>query len=280
MTYQLATAKIWDGTQWVAAAGGGGSTDNWTPVYKWASGTVNAIASSTIHTKGAWIEVVASTSSAVDLLLLDLNVAGSTTNTASLIDIGTGASGAETAIVSNIAFGSAGTPYSIPVLVYVPSGTRVSVRIQSIVASRIATVIVYGYSGPNPSGTSTTATVIGSDTATSIGTAMSGTNNTYVQLTASTAAAYQSLVLVLSANSNIIGGFRRICTLGKGASGSEIALNDVLIQSTTSETVSTFATPNYPPIVSVPSGTRLAVKMSTSNTYMSACIIATEVVGR
>lgn len=281
MTYQLATAKVWNGTAWVAAAGGAGL--KWSPRTVFSTNAVTASASSTIHTKGAWFELTASTAAAMDCIMLCIQSLGANgVDTATLIDIGTGAAGSETVIVANIALGSASDKYAIPIPVYVASGTRLAFRCQSVVASKSVTAFAVGMAGPNPSGTSTTATVIGSSTVDSSGTSMSASNNTYVQLTASTAAAYESLVIVPSASTSGLGaGTIRAFELGVGSSGNELVVASTLTQTSINETI-TMYTGGLSCLALGPfaSGSRLAARVSSSLTTLDACVIATQTIGQ
>lgn len=280
MTYQLATAKVWNGTAWVAAAGGGLT---WAPRTIFSTNAVTATGSSTIHTKGAWFELTASTAGAIDCIMLCIqSLGGNALDTATLIDIGTGAAGSETVIVANIAAGGATDKYTIPIPVYVASGTRLAFRCQSVVSSKTVTAFAVGMAGPNPSGTSSTATVIGSSTIDSSGTPMSASNNTYVQLIASTSATYDSLVIVPSASTNgLAAGLVRAFELGVGAAGSEKMVAATLVQTNVNETLSMY-TGGMSCLALGPfaSGSRLAARVSSSLTTIDACVIATQTIGR
>ena len=284
MTYQLATAKVWDGSQWVAAAGGGGG---WypLPVTSWTS-FVAVTANASAHTKGAWTELIASTSAAADLLQVAIQgVAQANTNTATLIDIGIGASGSETAIVSNVAIGGAAAfsvndersfRFSVPV--YIPSGSRVSARIQSVVTSgKTAQVSIRLGAGPNPAGTSTSTTTLGTSTATSAGTALpSGT--AWTQFVASTAAQYGAITILPSVSNVSMTTGARAIELGTGASGAEVPIVQCEFCTSTSEAVGVVYTQLA--VDDVPSSTQLSVRYTAAATAnASFCAIATAVLG-
>jgi hypothetical protein len=285
MSYQLATAKVWDGSQWVAAAGGGAG---WypLPVTNWTS-YVAVTANSTAHTKGAWTELIASTSAASDYLQVAVEGVGvGNTNTATLLDIGVGGAGSETAIVSNVAIGGAAAfaltnerSYRFNVPVYIPSGSRVSARIQSVVTGgKTAQVSIRLGAGPNPAGTSSTTTTLGTSTATSAGTSLPGSNNVWTQFIASTSAQYGALTVVPSvSNTSMTSGARSI-ELGRGGSGSEVTFIQTEFATSTSESVGLVYTQLA--VTTVVASTRLAVRyISTATANASFCAIATETLG-
>lgn len=264
MTYQLSTAKIWDGSQWVVAAGGGAQA--W-PERVDSVRNISVTSSATAHTKGAWTELIASTVAAGDMILVYIvnNTAG--TATEGLLDIGIGASGAETVIVANAVGGQLAASGTQPTFrndqifpVAIPAGSRVAARLQNVASARTAVVglavLSTGYNSP------TALDTIGATTATSRGTNLP-TSNTYVQLTASTSQAYRAIVMVpLGATSNTAAA-TSVYTLAKGAAGSEVALGTLTVATNASE-FTTIVGDEVPFVLweSIPAGTRLAVKQS------------------
>jgi len=221
------------------------------------------------HTKGAWTQIIASTTANTSLLSIKVGgIAASGTDTATLIDIGTGAGGSETAIVSNIAVGSAdgsaaanGVNFELPYKL--ASGTRIAARIQSIVTGgKTAFVEIAAIDAGDYDSAPTAVDTIGTSTATSLGTAMSGASGTWVQVTSSTSNAYRAVVMVPSIASAAIGGNANLTyTLGVGASGSEVEVGSLRFRATTSENTYTL----YPTGASLfgrtyASGSRLAVR--------------------
>jgi hypothetical protein len=284
VTWQLANAKVWDGSQWQPAVGGGAQ---WMPkpITTWAT-FVTVTANASANTKGAWTEIIASTTADADLV--EVSVQGG--NTAStivgiLLDIAIGASGSEVALFENVAVGGAAASsfngeagYRFGVPVYVPSGSRISARIQSnITLGRTAQVSVRLSAGPNPSNTSASATVIGTNTGTSLGTDQNN-NTSWQQAVASTAAQYQALSLVPSLNTtNIAANFRSL-QLGFGAGSAESPLSNLDFLSTSTEAVVYTQSSLY--VATVPSGTRLATRFVRNATAGVAwTIIATETLG-
>lgn len=118
-------------------------------------GTINTIGATTATSQGtavvaglsdvegSWTEITASTTATYRALLYAVGCAGDATTQLSnyLLDIGTGASSSETAILSNIYVSTSTSelvlnPTSItPIPVNIPTGTRLSARLQSSQAS-------------------------------------------------------------------------------------------------------------------------------------------------
>jgi hypothetical protein len=232
------------------------------------SSAVTLTASSTTHTKGSYAEVIASTSANSSYLLFEAGTSSISTDCAALLDISTGTSGSESVLVGDIAIGQqtrniagrATTPIGIPIKI--ASGTRIAARIQCATASKAYTIRArlfdmgdYGYAP-------TAVDVIGTSTATSAGTALSGSSGTWVQITASSANAYKAIVIVPSASDAAFPSGTRIVeyTLGTGASGSEVEIGRCMTAIVDDETIGVY--PVYPIIVggTVATGTRLSIK--------------------
>lgn len=275
MTWQLANAKVWDGSQWVAAVGG--AKPWWQSIGQIRVGFASAVTvtgSGTAHTKGAWTELIASTSANGDFIMLGTtNVGAGAVNSATLIDIGIGGAGAEVAVASNIAIGG-WVDLSIPIPLKIASGSRVAARIQSVQISKSATIKCQVFDSGNYADAPSSVDVIGTSTANSEGTTMLSTN-AWVQLTASTAQAYSALVAVPSVSDNVIAGLTVNYSVGKGAASSETVIGTFSVLTTTGEIV-------YPggvmsPMVFAgpfPAGTRLVGRADAlSGTDMDLCVI-------
>jgi hypothetical protein len=264
MSYQLATAKVWNGTQWVAAAGGGGL--QW-PTVVGSAQAKSVTSSSSTNTKGAWTELIASTPADCDLVMIWINNFTSGAASQSLLDFGTGSAGAESVKIADVVAGeivASGTaPGFKPDQVYpiaVSAGTRIAARLQSVVSSKTALVWVTLMSTGNSSPSS--LDTIGANTAQSRGTNLP-TNNVYVELTASTARAYKAIVMVPMSAGNTITAASSTYTLAYGASGSEIEIGTLKVESNAAEYTAIAADEiAFVRYVSIQSGTRLAVKQS------------------
>jgi hypothetical protein len=239
---------------------------SYTPVN--SSAEVSLTANTSAHTKGSYSELIASTSANAGLLVLMVqDIASSATNTATLIDVATGASGSETDIISNLAVGGAfataspiGVAVSIPF--QIPSGTRLSARIQSVVTGgKTATAQVFLFDvGGDYATAPTSVDVIGGNTANSQGISFSGASGTWVQATASTSQAYRAVAIMPSTHSTNIATIGPQLELGVGAAGSEQVFGLSAASYSNSETV--LASPPYLSLFgrNIPSGSRLAVK--------------------
>ena len=227
--------------------------------------TVTANASA--HTKGVWVELIASTSANASFIIAVVNnVSASGTNTATLIDIATGASGSETAIASNIGVGaaivsaaSAGAIIAFPF--QIPSGTRISARIQSVVTGgKTASVQCSVVDAGNYSTAPTSVDVIGGDTATSQGISFSGASGTWTQATASTSRAYRAVSIVFSSHNSSISSIEDRYEVGFGASGSEVVFGSTTQRYENNERSGLSVPFAYLFGRSIPSGSRVAVK--------------------
>jgi hypothetical protein len=228
-------------------------------------------ASATTHAKGAWTQLLASSSADASLIVIGVNNFTTNADTSSLLDIGTGASGSETVLIGDIAIGghatlNANVSTYIPIPIRVASGTRIAARIQSVVASRAANVRIYLIDTGDYNQAPTSVDVIGANTATSNGTLMSGASGTWVQVTASTSRAYRAVAVVPSLASGEVAIIQpMIYDLGTGASGSEVEIGKVEIDISNAEFL------GYRPVLSplvaknIPSGTRLAIKHNISS---------------
>ncbi len=243
-----------------------------------AEATVTA--SATPHTKGSWVEVIASTSS--DTSLLTVAVTGiqtSTVNTASLLDIGTGGSGSETAILSNVAVGGAfQTSFATPACLAfevpfkIPSGTRIAARLQSLVASKTGVVRVGVCNAGDYATAPTAVDVIGTNTATSTAIALTGVT-TYAEVIASTSQAYRAIVVVPSLATATAATVSDVMTVAIGAASSEVDFAAVPFRRTSTEQIA-----NLPPFVSlfgrnIPAGSRLSVKGVASGSGVECTLI-------
>lgn len=241
-------------------------------------------ASATTHTPGSWAELrsdTATTETTGLLLIAATSTTATSTDTGLLIDIGTGASGSEVVRVPSLAISQhTGIQTAIPIRI--PGSTRVAVRLQSSVASRTANIQATLFATPFPDRLPLSVDVLGTSTATSVGTAMSGASGTWVEITSSTTKDYQALVLVPSASDT--GATLTVrYDLGIGASGSEIEVGATSFAYNTNANVGNVggAAPVIQPGIGsvygafVPAGTRISVRHNIASTpgRCDACVI-------
>lgn len=226
------------------------------------SSIVVVTAGSAANTKGAWTELIASSSRNASLIYL--NVAATATsgvNTATLIDIAIGASGSETIIAENIAVGSA-QPIQLSFPYKIPAGSRISVRNQSVVTggkTQNITCILMDAGDYDISPTSVDS--IGGNTANSQGISFSGSSGTWVQAIASTSRAYKAVCLILSGHSNnMLSLSNLLYSIGIGSHGNEIEFGTSRHGFTNSEASTSQFPFNHLFSYNIPAGSRLAVK--------------------
>lgn len=240
-------------------------------------------ASATPHTNGSWTQIISSTSG--ETTLLSVVVAGIGVNardSSTLLSIGVGASGSESSIISGIAVGSAALIDAARPSVYfflpvkIASGSRISARIQSVFSSQTAQIGIYAYNFGASSFLTTSLDVIGTDTATSKGTQLSA-SNAWTEIISSTTKAYSALTLVPSlASTSITSNVNSSMEIGIGASGSEVVIGKIESSITTSESISMRNIQFNLIGKEIPSGTRIAVRQSSSLTEIYACVVGAQ----
>lgn len=223
---------------------------------------------STAHTKGGWTELVASVAENVSMVWINSAVAASATDTSTLVDIGIGAAGSETVVVPDVAVG-AHSIFGFYVPVAIPSGSRIALRIQGTRTSpTTGSVACLFFSSDDYAATPASVDIIGTDTATSAGTAMSGASGSWTQITASTGKDYQNIIVVPSSSSTDIVTFSALFTLGVGAAGSELPIGSSVARYSNTESMSQFNQFTPPMWICgrpVPAGSRLAVRHNISS---------------
>jgi hypothetical protein len=230
-----------------------------------------ATASATPHTKGAWAQLVASTSEEVALVVVRaVSVGTAATETSMLIDIGVGASGSEAAIMENLAIGGASAGNANEFLMFmlpvrIAAGIRISCRVQALIASDTCSVTM-GLSSVRARQTlPTSVDVIGTSTADSRGTAFAGSLGDWTQITASTAQRYRAIWLVPSVIGTDIISTNTNMEIAVGAAGSEVEIGRVFCTYANSEIVGhSTRMLNVPIACDIPAGSRLSVKTPVS----------------
>lgn len=231
------------------------------PVY------VDATASSTVNADGAWVQLYSTIPEDIGMLWIGVGQIGSGqsgVDSASMLSIGVGAAGSETSIVTNIAVGGANDTLQIPIPVRIPSGSRISYRVRSAVASKLARIYTPSvYVMPNLWQLPTSVDVLGITASTSKGTALSGSSGTWTTIVASTEKDYQGFVMVPSVNSNDILSIGPRYSIGVGAAGSEVEFGSHEVNYSSSEWVNSRSLAfNWPVFGNgrTPAGSRIAIK--------------------
>jgi hypothetical protein len=264
MTDRIMDARVWDGSAWQRTVYG--------PAY---FDIVNAVSSVTVpsgspaHTKGAWIELFASTSFDADDLSWCPAVQQSGAATATLYDIAIGPAGSEVPLIENWPMGSLSTAPALVVPlpgVAIPAGSRVSVRAQSVQAAHNNTGN-FRLAKRRWLASPSTAT-FGANTTTSRGTPITA-GAAWTELVAATPDDYLWVYMAASGSNAAMATVVGTMELAIGAAGLETSVGSWYVATGTTEVVqlSTVARPHemgayYGP---VPAGTRLSGRCSIAN---------------
>lgn len=237
----------------------------------------------TAHTKGAWTELIASTSDHTDWLGIGISaqmVLGAT-DTRGLLDIAIGASTAEVAIITEIPVGFVGNGMQIMLPIHIPKGSRVSARLQALISADTVGIVVSTFSTGMPKRSPSKLVTLNADTAASTSTTMMTTSNTWTEVTAATTQPFQGLVAVMcgGASSAWAQDNTEVLSVGAGASGAEVlGARSAAVSWTNSESITTVGSNAWPPetfaISSDPvaTGSRVVVKITTGGTYKGAIV--------
>lgn len=232
-------------------------------------GQATVAAGGAANTKGAWTQLIATTSRAASCFLLSLLT--NWTNQVFLIDIGIGAAGAETVLLSNASFEAAtGGAHRTPIFlipVAIPAGTRVSARCQANAANAAVTVLVsvleFGFPRLPSFGRATT---YGAIPASSLGTAValgaSGVNGAWTQIVASLTNPLRWLV-IFAERQAAANNSSNTLDIGVGAVGSEQVVIPTLSWRSDNDTGNSYGAGWSLP-VSIPAGQRVAARGSSS----------------
>lgn len=181
------------------------------------------------QTKGAWSQVIASTTGNIGAIRLRIiaSYAGGGTGNGCLMDVGIGAAGSEVVIISNIAVGGAtnqifgGIIIDLPIAI--PSGSRVALRAQSNRTASSSFSVQVTFAAPaDPQTTPSSLDSLGVSTETSAGRTMSGASGTYVQIISPTTKDYQALIIVPSLTVSTATSAIVTYTVAVGSAGSEV----------------------------------------------------------
>ena len=239
-------------------------------VYRFAVASANAA-----HTKGSWIEITSATGFDTYLLCVDI-LAIATSGVDALFDIGIGAAGSEISIVNNLSFyRSAGgnrvaETYRLPI--FVPAGTRISVRLQT---GHSATNTIYGNayciggSSLYPPFSGELITTYGANTADSGGISVDSggtvdTKGLYSQLSASCLGIKAFFFCIGNQANAARSGYYHMLDISVGGAGVEtVVIGDyTLLSDTTTDMISPTLSPVFP--IAIPAGTRIAARASCS----------------
>lgn len=228
-----------------------------------AASTITTVTAGSGNVKGAWVQLAAST--AGDIGYLEVEVVSATGGRQGLLDIGVGASGSEVAIYSNIVLSSRSGSWKFYLPASIPSGSRVSARLQDTTASYAITMRAVGFSN-------SFASVAGDLFGEGIGVTSGGsvyftavtpnpTANTlgaYAQIVSATAHDYSGIIFQAAYITNAT---FYLFNIAIGPSGSEkVIVPDISF-------VNLYG--HYP--VSIPAGTRISINCQNAAASATAC---------
>lgn len=250
--------------------------------------SITVTASNSTNTKGAWTEIIASAPAdytCLEIYIEATNINGGNSN--SLLDIGFGSAGAETVVVANLSAGFRATGatnssppdcYIIPI--NVPSGTRISARLQSATASHTAAVKIRPINIAPIVRKNYAIDTIGAVTATSQGKTLPvpgslNVKGAYDEITAATTQDYIALIVgIQGAGASSFSNGNVGIDIASGASGAEVdIISDIIVSSGTAETYSVQSPRSNLFYVDLPAGTRLSGRYQRSATNLAVDVI-------
>lgn len=244
-----------------------------------ASSTAGAavVASATPNTKGVYTELIASTAFEAQTLIVNTltTITTSTVATGTLLDIAVGGSGSEVVLISDIPIGFRASNQQFICPILVPSGSRISARIQGQVISQSVTVNVILRQHGDHSAPPTTATTYGVSSSLSTGAALTAavsvnTKSAYTELTSSTGSAFTRLLVCISGNTANATAATGLMDIATGAAASEVVIiPDIYYEVTAAEFWTPFGI-SLPFTVSIPAGTRLSARYQATATATGA----------
>ncbi len=223
------------------------------------------------NTKGAWVQLTASTPNDATWMMVRIGsdgTVGANINNL-LLDIGIGGAGSEIVIAPNLSFNawsgsSQGETYIFPVAI--PAGTRIAARAQSDATSSngcYAAIMCFdsGYTTPiGAGGLDDVGTNTGNSQLTTVACGTSGAKGSYVQLIASTSRDYAGFLPAFSSH----GSFANILVdIAVGGAGSEqIIIPDYYLNETNASTFPGIV--SFPFFIQIPAGTRISARAAAS----------------
>ncbi len=232
--------------------------------------TVTADASA--HTKGAWVQLVAS--APFDVTMIKVSSTNTThvsaTDSSQLTDIGVGTSTNEKVLIANIPTGYSAlyeiAPQGAWFPIQIPSGSRISARMQATITVDTVDIKLFMYGGSSWSSVPMFQSIdtIGALTASSHGTLLS---DSIVEIIASTAEDYKALGYGVDGGGAVSMGNDRFLELFVGAGAAEKSLiNNFTIWTANSEAIDRTEIPQgiIPIEMNIPSGSRLSAQLSGS----------------
>lgn len=229
-------------------------------------------ASATAHTKGSWVEAIASvdgvTTALLVVVMVNTNSGGSDTST--LLDIGIGGAGSEVVVVADVQVGAKSFQSAWLLPVSIPSGSRIALRSQSAVSSKTVQIQVLpmygaGRFGPRPAGRCVT---YGANASTSDGVVVTPGGSgfgSWVEVSSSTSDRISMIgVSIGPATRTAMYARPFLIEIGVGGAGSEVAVAAFGGHFGSSETADVGLSV-MPVAQSIPAGSRISARIASDN---------------
>lgn len=235
-------------------------------------------AGSPVHTKGTWLQQIASTANDAQGIWIDFSF-GSPTS-AFLVDIGTGAASSEVVVIADIACASSpnwiGAEGGAFFPLHIPAGTRVSARVQSNVLGDTCSCAITMVDVKGTSVGFNTCETIGTISASSRGKSVdaggvANTKGAYSELVASTSGNYKYCAISIGANgdTSMSADTWSLIDIAIGGAGSEqIILGDIPYVNDTVYDMSIKQVQGLP--LNIPKGSRVAARSQCISTAADA----------
>jgi hypothetical protein len=245
---------------------------------------ITVTAGATAHTKGSWTQLISSTTYdayGIWIGIDGVHVSAAVSNY--LVDIGVGPAGSEQVIIPNLnVWGADATaaglnPHQFWFPVYIPAGSRIAARSQSVTASKTCRVMVmldavpwYGLWGLGP------VVDYGTDLTTSSGTSVtpgSGAFGSWVQVGTTSRDHTFWTVSMDYLNNAAVSSLTTLVEVGVGPSGAQRSLGVIRFRSTTSEQIAGGPFPLFLASLPVPSGTAVWARAASGATTAIGVIV-------
>lgn len=231
-------------------------------------------ASATVNVVGAWVQMHAATTFPVSGLMIHLGKTGlavAATNAQVSFDIGIGPNGSETAIINDVAVGGSLAFFAWWFPISIPVGSRIAVRLRSLVASKSTTMAMSVYGGGFGLEAGYKAVTYGAVTTGSRGTILTSpasinTKAAWTVITAAVTSPARWIVVGLtSPNTTIATAIDGLLDVGMGGAGAEaVIIPDISFGVSANEEVNHANSLTFP--VNVPVGARLVARYQATST--------------
>jgi hypothetical protein len=236
---------------------------------------VTITADATIHTKGSYTEIIASTAGDCYLLRLFMSTSKDAgDNSSQLMDIAIGGAGSEVIIIADLQSGFItnirGSQPLIDLPFFIPAGTRISARLQAVISADtcLVSVSIYGGSPPgslDAKGYFGAVDTYGEDVATSRGVQVTtgdgaGVKGSWVEITSSCDYEINAFLLSMAGDGGMSSEAYNL-DIGVGAAASEVVVvSNFMIRQNGGEYWAYTSGRLIPLGVDIPAGTRVAVR--------------------